>query len=116
MGGLILAAAHQQGPVVRSYLVSPVFWVGVLLAVAVGLLFRRVLLIVLLLALIGSGLARKLAEALHAHSASATYVIILIVGIAAGLFIGQRRGLRLLGESDFVARVRAIHQNVTQWF
>jgi hypothetical protein len=116
MGGLVLAAVHQQGPAVRSYLVSPVFWVGVLLAVAIGLFFRRVLLIVLLLALIGSGLARKLAEALHAHSASAAYLIILIVGIAAGLFIGQRRGLRLLGESDFVGRVNAIRHNVTQWF
>jgi hypothetical protein len=116
MGELILAAAHLQGPVVRSYLVSPVFWVGVLLAVAVGLFFRRVLLILLLLALIGSGLARKLAEALHAHSASAIYLIILIIGIAAGLFIGQRRGLRLLGESEFVTRVKNIHNNVTRWF
>ncbi len=116
MGGLILAAAHQQGPVVRSYVASQMFWVGILLTVAVGFFFRRALLILFLLALIGSGLVRKLATALHAHSASATYLIILIIGIAAGLFIGQRRGLRLLGDNEYVTRVRNIRENVTRLF
>ena len=62
------------------------------------------------------GLLRSFAGALHAHSFRATFPIIALIGFAVGLFFGQRRGLKLLGDSEFATRVKNIHQNVTNWF
>lgn len=81
------------------------FWFGVLLAVVLTFIFRWAAGILLLLALLASGLLRSFAGALHAHSFRATFLIIALIGFAVGLFFGQRRGLRLLGDSDFATRV-----------
>ena len=92
------------------------FWFGVLLAVVLTFFFRWAALVLLLLALFASGLLRWLSEALHAHSFRAIFLVIAVIGFAVGLFFGQRRGLRLLGDNEFVTRVKNIHQNVTKWF
>lgn len=116
MGGFALVAAHQQAPAARSLIESRMFWFGVLLAVVLTFIFRWAAGILLLLALLASGLLRSFAEALHGHSLTAIYVIIAVIAFAVGLFFGQRRGLSLLGDSEFRSRVNGIHDRVTKWF
>jgi len=114
--GIIFVAGHQPAPAAHSLIESRVFWLGVLLAVVAALLFRWAAFILLLLALIATGLVRSFAEALHRHSSGAIYLVIAGIGLLVGLWIGGRRGLRLLGDSEFAVRVRNIHERVTRLF
>ncbi len=116
MGGFTLVAVHQHAPVARSLIESRMFWFGVLLAVVLTFFFRWAALVLLLLALFASGLLRWLSEALHAHSFRAIFLVIAVIGFAVGLFFGQRRGLRVLADSEFKARLNGIHDRVTRWF
>ncbi len=116
MGGFALVAVHQQAPAARSLIDSRLFWFGVLLALVLTFLFRWAAGILLLLALLASGLLRSFAGALHAHSFRAIFLVIALIGFAVSLFFGQRRGLRLLGDAEYKTRFNNIKAQVTKWF
>jgi hypothetical protein len=119
MGGLILATASHQAPVVGSTGTSHAFWVGVLVALVVARIFPAwagtALLVIALFAL---HIVQSITG--HAHSSSSSTVLVLlliVVGVLAlivGLIMGRSRGLRQLGEADFQTRLRNV-RGVSRW-
>ena len=122
MGGLILATASQQAPVVGSAGTSHAFWAGVLVA----LLVARFLpawagIALLIIALLALHIFQWIID--HAHSVSSStsptvlLLLLIVVGVIAlivGLIAGRSRGLRQLGEADFRTRLRSV-RGVSRW-
>jgi len=123
MGGLILATASQQAPVVGSAGTSHVFWIGVLVALVVARFFPAWAGIALLIiALFALHVFQWIID--HVHSASSStsstallLLLIILVGVLApivGLIMGRSRGLRQLGEAEFRTRLRNV-RGVSRW-
>lgn len=122
MGGLILATASQQAPVVGSAGTSHAFWVGVLVA----LLVARFLpawagIALLIIALLSLHIFQSIID--HAHSTSSStsstvlLLLLIVVGVIAlivGLILGRSRGFRQLGEAEFRTRLRNA-RGVSRW-
>ncbi len=84
MGGFGLAAVAQQAPVSGSLAGSHAFWYGVLLAILIAWILPGWAAVVLLvIGVLASGVLHS--AGIHAHSSSAPFLIILVIGLIVGL-------------------------------
>jgi len=122
MGGLILAIASQQAPVVGSAGTSHAFWVGVLVALLVARFLPAWAGIALLvIALFALHIVQSIIDHAHSTSSSTSSTVLLLLLIAVGvlapivgLIAGRSRGLRQLGEAEFRTRLRNV-RGVSRW-
>jgi uncharacterized membrane protein len=118
VGGLIIATASQQAPVVGSAGTSHAFWVGVLIALLVAWFLPAWAVIALfVIALFASHIFQSIVGHSHSSSSSAVLLPLIVVGVLAlivGLIMGRSRGLRQLGEAEFRTRLRNV-RGVGRW-
>jgi hypothetical protein len=116
VGGYVLAAAGQQASGSGSLIASShAFWYGILLVCALGWAFGEVPRIgMFIVALIASDLLQSILRG-HMSGSNRLMLIILVVGLLVGLYIGRLRGLRHLGEFEFRNRRTGI-RTISRWF
>ena len=91
-----------------------VFWYGVLLAcLIVWILPGWAGAILFVIALVASDVLRSGHG--HVKSSDVLILLFLLIGLVVGLWIGRRRGIRLLGEAEFRTRWRNV-QGISRWF
>jgi hypothetical protein len=116
MGGYVLTAAGHQAPTTASLINSHAFWYGILLACLIAWILPDLALIVLFaVALFASGLFQSTIGHAHSTSMGALMLILLVLGLLGGVFLGRRRGLQHLGQAEFRTRWRNV-LGISRWF
>ena len=116
MGGFVLTAAGHQAPTTASLIDSHAFWYGILLACLISWILPDLAFLVLFaVALFASGLFQATIGHAHSTSMGALMLILLVLGLLGGVWLGRRRGLQQLGAAEFGTRWRNV-LGISRWF
>jgi len=89
------------------------FWIGVLFALTFAYILPGWLTgLLLVVAVFASGILPSVTH--HAHSSTVVYLIIGLIPLVIGMYIGRVRGLRHLGEAEFQTRWKNV-RGVSRW-